>query len=130
MEATSSNFLAALSGWAQGLLAPLLALGISGVYFLTSPKSESLIKRLLASAHGVAIAILYMAAMIVFWSHKANESFGTPYLLSLSVPLILIVVSFFAYRGRKAIHLLQVLNLLCLAWTLFIGSMAVTGNWL
>jgi hypothetical protein len=130
MEATSLNILPALSAWAQGMLAPILALTISLVYFWSSPSTETMSRRLLSSAHGASVAVLYMAAMAVFWAHKASPKFGTPFLFLLLIPVILVFASFFLYRGPKSVHLLQVLNLACLAWTFFIGSMAVTGNWL
>jgi hypothetical protein len=130
MESTSLNIIAVLFAWAQGLLAPILALVISVVYFISSPRTEPLSKRILASAHGVVITAIYMGAMTVFWAQKANPKFITPFLFSLLVPLLLIAVSFFVYRGRKTVHFLQLLNLLCLGWTFFIGSMAVTGDWL
>ena len=130
MESTPLNIIAVLFSWAQGLLAPILALVISVVYFRSSPRTEPLSKRILASAHGAVITAIYMGAMTVFWAQKANPKFITPFLFSLLVPLLLIVVSFFVYRGRKTIHFLQLLNLLCLGWTFFIGSMAVTGDWL
>ena len=130
MESTSLSIVAVLFGWAQGLLAPVLALAISVIYFISSPRSEPVARRLLASAHGAVITTLYMGAMAIFWAQKANPQFITPFLLLLPVPLVLIVVSFFIYRGRKAIHFLQLLNLLCLGWTFFVGSMAVTGDWL
>lgn len=130
MESTSLNIIAVLFGWAQGLLAPILALVISVVYFISSPRAEPLPKRILASAHGAVITAIYMGAMTVFLAQKANPKFITPFLFSLLVPLLLIAVSFFVYRGRKTVHFLQLLNLLCLGWTFFIGSMAVTGDWL
>lgn len=130
MESVPQGIVGAVFAWSQWMLAPILALGISAVYFFTSPKTEVLSKRLLASAHGLAITLLYAAAMVVFRTNSANPKFGGPFLLSLMIPLLLIVVSFFVYRGIKAVHWLQLLNLLCLGWTYFIGSMAVTGNWL
>ena|ERR1035437_400095 len=130
MELTSLNIIDVLFGWVQGLLAPIVALVISAAYFMSSPLSKPLSKRILASAHGVVITAIYMGAMTIFWAQKANPKFITPFLFSLLIPLFLIAVSFFVYQGRKTIHSLQLLNLLCLGWTFFIGSMAVTGDWL
>jgi len=130
MESSSLSSLAVLVSWAQGLLAPALALVISVVYFVSSPRSQSIARRILLSAHGAMIMALYMGAMAVFWAQKANPKFATPFQLLHLVPLILMVVSLFIYRGRNVIHFLQLLNLLCLGWTFFVGSMAVTGDWL
>lgn len=130
MELTSQSILTVLYTWIQGMLAPVLALSVSAVYFFTSPKTESLSKRLLASAHGLSIAALYLAAMTIFWTNTAHPKFQIPFLFSLVIPALLIGISFFIYRGNKTVHFLQLLNLLCLSWTFFIGSMAVTGKWL
>jgi hypothetical protein len=125
----SPSFLAVLFGWAQAFLAPLLALGISAVYFFTSPSTQSLAKRLLASAHGASIAALYVVAIFISWTHRSSQNLGSIFLPLLAVPLLLIGLSVYLYRGRKAVHLLQIPNLLCLGWTYFVGGMAVTGNW-
>lgn len=114
----------------QLLLAPALAIGISAIYFTASPNTEPLAKRLLVSAHGVVIAALYLGAMSVFWLHRSSDAFGKPFSYLLLIPLLLILTSLFMFRGRKLIHWLLLVNLACLAWTAFIGVMAVTGDWL
>jgi Ni,Fe-hydrogenase I cytochrome b subunit len=60
----------------------------------------------------------------------ATPRLATPFLVLLLLPLSLIVDSFFLFRGRRIFHWLQVLNILCLIWTGFVGGMAVTGHWL
>lgn len=114
----------------QALLAPVLAIGISATYFTASPKTEPLAKRLLVSAHGVVIAALYLGAMSVFWLHRSSDAFAKPFSYLLLVPVLLILTSLFMFRGRKVIHWLLLVSLACLAWTAFVGVMAVTGNWL
>lgn len=116
--------------WVQAMIAPALAIGISALYFTASPKTELLAKRLLVSAHGVVIALLYFGAMSVFWFHRSNDAFVKPFTYLLLIPLLLILTSLFMFRGRKLIHWLLLVNLACLAWTAFIGVMAVTGDWL
>jgi hypothetical protein len=116
--------------WMQALLAPALAIGISALYFTASPKTEPLAKKLLVSAHGVVIALLYLGAMSVFWLHRSSDAFAKPFSYVLLIPLLLILTSLFMFRGRKLIHWLLLVNLACLAWTAFIGVMAVTGDWL
>jgi len=130
MEVQHASALTLLMVWAQWFLAPLVALGISAVYFLTCSRDLPVGTRLAASAHGVVIAVLYALAMLVALSRHSRPELGTPFSLLLVVPLLLILAALFLYRGRKLVHLLQVPNLLCLGWTAFIGGMAVTGNWL
>src|SRR5215470_2878812 len=123
MEPTSPSVLDAISGWAQGLLAPILATAVSAIYFYFSPNSVSTGRRVLASAHGVSIAVLYLGAMTVFWTSTASSNYQAPFLIALVIPIALIIATFFVYLGPKKLHFLQVLNVLCLLWTFFIGSM-------
>jgi hypothetical protein len=110
--------------------APLTSLAISLIYFVACSRTLSLTRRLLASSHGVSIALLYFGALEVFWHDKADPSYTDPFLLLAIIPVVLIFVSFYAYRGPVWVPYLQILNLLSLLWTLFIGQMAVSGRWL
>jgi len=116
--------------WVQMLLAPAFAIGISAVYFTASPKTEPLAKKLLVSAHGVSIAALYLVALSVFWFHRSSDALAKPFNYLLLIPVLLILTALFMFRGRKVIHWLLLVNLACLAWTAFVGVMAVTGDWL
>jgi hypothetical protein len=75
----------------QFTLPPLLALAISAVYFFTSPRSQPLPERLLASAHGVALAGFYVSVLLVFWTGNASPKLEPIFLLSLLIPWLLIV---------------------------------------
>ena len=74
--------------------------------------------------------MLYVGALIFSAIGISKPGYGVPFLATLLVPVALIVLSFFLYEGRKSLHTLQLVNLLCIAWTFFIGSMAITGEWL
>ena len=130
MQQSSTGTLLAAFAIAQFWLAPLLAAAISAVYFRASPTDQPLLQRLVASGHGAAIAILYGGALAFSAFGISKQSYGLPFMGLLLVPVFLAGLSFALFRGRKYIHLLQILNLACLAWTLFIGGMAVTGEWL
>jgi hypothetical protein len=94
---------ALLLAWG-GTLTPLSGIAVSGVYFFSSPRSQPLSRRLLASAHGLAIALLYMAALIVMWTHREDRALLIPFYSLLSIPVILMALSFVLYQGRKAVH--------------------------
>ena len=130
MQQVLPSFIDQIFSWTQWFLAPLLAIVISVVYFRSSPISQTIAMRLLASAHGCAIAVLYFGALSVFWANAAHPRYELPFFVLLAGPVALMMSSFFIYRGPTSVHFLQILNLLCLAWTFFIGIMAVTGNWL
>jgi hypothetical protein len=124
----SSQLLTWLTWSSYVLVAPALAAAVSGVYFVASPRAEPLRNRILASAHGATIALLYVLAWIVLISGQSNLRLGTPFSFLLLLPLFLIIVSFFFYRGRKVVHWLQIINVVCLLWTGFTGIMLVTGE--
>lgn len=114
----------------QFWLAPLVALAISILFFLASPKEQGLARRCAASAHGLSIAALFFGAMQFHWSGAFHPAYQRPFGYMALLPLALIVLSFFYFRGAKSFHFLHIFSILCLAWVFFIGSMAVTGNWL
>lgn len=128
METQSSGILITVLRWASVELAPLAALLVSIVYFVSSPGSEPIARRFLVSAHGAVVAGMYIGALLL--SNRSSPSFAEPFQLLFVLPLALIGISLALYRGTKAVHWLQGVNLLCLAWTYFIGGMAVTGAWL
>jgi len=109
---------------------PLLAMAISVVYLWRSPKGQPVPQRLLVSAHGAAIAAIYLCAMYMWWSGLSRANLALPFMFSLMIPLLLILVSFLKFEGPRSMHLLQLANLFCLGATFFIGGMAVTGDWL
>jgi hypothetical protein len=116
--------------WAQWYLAPILALLVSAVYFATSPKLQPLSVRLLASSAGLFISTIYCVAGVIALLRLSRSGFGAPFAVAVTLGLGLIGLSFWLYRGKKLVHLLQLINLACLAWTGFIGGMAITGRWL
>jgi len=117
--------------WGLELIVPVLVpLAVSAVYFLRSPSNQALSKRMLASAHGLSISVIYLSAIAISWTKNADRTLGRPFAMALVVPVVLIVISFALYRGKRATHWFQVLNFVCLGWVSFVGGMAITGDWL
>ena len=114
MNSAGHSFIQSILGFAQGWLAPILAVAISIVYFRASPKTQALVLRLVASAHGVSIALLYFGALSFLWRAKADPALETAFFLISLIPVALIGVSFAFYRGGKLVHFLQIPNALCL----------------
>jgi hypothetical protein len=110
------------------LAAPLLAAFVSVVYFAASPRSEPMLRRLTASAHGAAIVVLYALAWLFIIGGMSRPSLLWPFAVSLLIPGALIATSLFVYRGPKAVHWFQVLNVVCLLWAAFAGAMLITGQ--
>jgi hypothetical protein len=57
-----------------------------------------------------------------------NPAYVTPFVVALAVPVALMLLSFVVFRGRRVVHVLQLLNVLCLLLALFFGAMALTGE--
>jgi hypothetical protein len=111
------------------LFTPILAVLISVIYFLRSPKTQPMARRFLVSAHGIAISVIYIAAMLVWQTGSARTALATPLAFAFVFPLVLMVASFIWFRGPRFIHLPQFGNLFCLGATYFVGGMAITGDW-
>ena len=100
---------------------------ISVVYFVTD-KSSRVPMRLVSSAHGLLGAVLFGSAFVIASADRASRSLEGPYACLFIVPAISILLSFVFYRGNKLVHLLQVLNVPCLFWALFVGGMAIGAD--
>jgi hypothetical protein len=112
--------------------APVVMIGVSLVYFFADTRRPALRERLLVSVHGVAGAALYVGAFVVAWLQPGGYRpyLAWPYFVLLLVPLALIGVALFKFRGNPLIHALQAPNVAALLWSAFVGGMAVTGDWL
>jgi hypothetical protein len=119
-----------LIGWMEGYGLPLMALSVSVIYFVASPHSQPVGRRIVASVHGFSICCLYSLAMGAWRLGLSSKVFGYLFSFLLFIPLFLIAVSFSTFAGRRGLSWFQLLNLISLAWVAFIGSMASSGDWL
>jgi len=106
----------------------LLPAAVSVVYFWQSPPVQSLRDRLLISAHGVLISVSYLGAMFVGARHASSELLAAPFVLLLVLAIALMQLAIRRFRGPRRVHLLQIVNVVCLGWTFFIGGMVITGE--
>ena len=121
------TFKVAMVFWLVAASVPLVT---SLVYFRTSPPTDSLIQRIAVSLHGVTVFVLCVGAVLVGMIGSPRRELGATFQLLLFVPLGLVAYSIRHFHGKRAIHLLQAINLLWLAFASFLGRMAVTGVWL
>ena len=121
------TFKVAMVFWLVAASVPLVT---SLVYFRTSPPTDSLIQRIAVSLHGVTVFVLCVGAVLVGMIGSPRPELGATFQLLLFVPLGLVAYSIRHFHGKRAIHLLQAINLLWLAFASFLGRMAVTGVWL
>ena len=121
------TFKTAMVFWLVAASVPLVT---SFVYFRASPANESLAQRIAVSLHGAAVSILCICAILVGMIGSPRTEFGETFRLLLVLPVALIAYSLWHFHGSRAVHLLQSINLLWLAFAFFLGGMAVTGVWL
>jgi len=113
--------------WAVLAALPLMT---SVVYFRSGPKVTPLMQRVGASAHGLVIALLHLGAVYIAAARLHGDKYGTPFFVLCLVAAALVGYSFWAFRGNRHVHWLQVINILWLFGLLSLGGMAVTGRWL
>lgn len=112
-------------------LPALVMCAVSGAYYACDIGEPRRSVRLMVSAHGALGAMLYSGALLCWYLSPTYRPWATlPFLLAFVLPLSSMVFSFFRFRGPKVLHLAQLLNLSALAYALFIGAMAVSGDWL
>lgn len=121
------TFKTAMVFWLVAASVPLVT---SFVYFRASPQTAPLTHRIAVSLHGVAVSILCVGAVWVGMIGSPHPEFGAIFHFLLVLPLVLVAYSLWHFHGKRAIHLLQGINLLWLAFAFFLGGMAVTGVWL
>jgi hypothetical protein len=116
-----------LNGYVQGLLASLVMILVSVVYFRSSAVGTPIVRRTVAASHGAVAAFLSLAGMAVGYLGHDQASYEDPFTAAFLLPAILTVLSLVVFRGRAWTHLLQLLNIPAMCWGWFISSMAVTG---
>ena len=107
----------------------LVPFGVSAAYMCAVSRDCSLVKRLATSAHGAALSVLWLAAILVDMlgkHHRLNWDFFGPACL---LPLVLIAYSLWQYDGRRWVHAMQFINIVWLLGFLVFGGMLVNGVW-
>jgi hypothetical protein len=109
---------------------PVLALGVGVAYFVKAGKGASLAVRLLSSAFGPSVALMYPIAGI-FWPERYRytpSGVQVYYWLQL-IPLVLLAFALARYPGNRRLHVVLVpLGLLAWAGTFAWGWLFVHGE--
>ena len=67
--------------------------------------------------------------MTILWTGHSTQRLVVPLNIVSVVPVVLMITSFFVFRGRNRTHWWQVLNAFCFVWAFLIGGMAVVDDW-
>jgi hypothetical protein len=104
-----------------------ICLGISLAFWFNNVKVK-LVERVVTSAHGALILIVFYAAFLVSYFGFSSSGYFKAYSAFCMLPLISMLFSFFKHQGNKWLHLLHIILIPALAWAWFVGSMYVTGD--
>ncbi len=120
------NEVVALTQW---LWAPVVACAISCAFLL---KSGSLppARRIAASAHGSLVAVLYVGALLVHTLEFSQPSLALPFWVGFLLPAASLVLALLWLKPLRPMHWLLSGVVVCAGWVFFVGTMAVTGEWL
>jgi hypothetical protein len=112
-------------------LALLVPAVVSLCYYLSS-RTYVVRQRLIWSAHGVLLLLAFAYAVAISpWSANGNWALLIwPYWVLLGLFVLSVVYSLIFFKGHRAIHLLQLLQLPSALWIWFIGTMTITHDWL
>lgn len=112
------------------VLCVLILLSTSYWYFKTAPAGTPMALRLISSAHGACALLLFSLALVIGFGGWHREVNGQLFAWLQLLPLALIALSFWAFRGPRALHWLQLLNVPATLWLALIDSMLASGKWL
>jgi len=126
MQDALLHVIALIFGSLKSLMTPIAALFVSVMYFRASPPTQPLPLRLIASAHGVAIALAY--GLLVLWAGRPDGTLDKAFECVLLLPVALIVTSFFVFKGPAKIHFLQLVNVGALVYLAVLGAF-ILGKW-
>ena len=87
-------------------------------------------KHILVSSHSLLLLAILIGALAIGGYGYSNKDLLPFLYILLVLPLASIVASFAYLRASKWLHLAHTWNFVALIWTFFIGSMAVTGEWI
>lgn len=113
---------------AQLLWAPALCMLVSAFAFIRSRDLRTS-HRLLMTLPGIGFTTLYLAAFGVALAGFSRPALGPTLWVSFAIVATCSVVALVRIRAG-ALHLLQALNFVGAGWMLFVGTMAITGEWL
>ena len=104
---------------------------VSAAYFFLSDVTSTKRNKILSSLHGVLATGIYLGALGVWEvTHASRPWAAWPYLLLFAAPLASIGYALFRFTGPRLLHVAQLANLWGMLYAVFIGGMAITGDWL
>jgi hypothetical protein len=110
------------------LAVPFLGVATGFVYFRQSENKASFARRILTSAYGPSIAIIYIVLIALVPNDFRYQRYLHLFWWGLLLPTLLIVYSIFRYPGSRKLHMLVPFNLVALGWLFIVGTLAIGGK--
>lgn len=107
---------------------PLLMVSISTVYFLSSPKTQPLSRRVLTAGHGALGALLFAIAMAVHYMGSPRPGLQAPFLVLWALPFVLAAISLRWFRGNWRVHILFLPLIPLMLWALIVSCTVIGGG--
>ncbi|GAB2191635.1 hypothetical protein MAH1_32430 [Sessilibacter sp. MAH1] len=107
----------------------LICIG-SSVSFWVAISSLNIGQRLFISCHGFLTLLVIGIPLLFFASGWSISAFTNAFQVSCLLPMLSIIYSLFRHSGTKLLFWLYLLLVPAIMWAWFIGSMAVSGDWL
>lgn len=86
--------------------------------------------RLLVSAHGLLVLVIFGIAFLVFLSGVVKTWILYMFFALFILPIASIIVSLKHFQGSKFLHIFHVFTVLAMLWVLFVGGMMVTNDFI
>ena len=102
----------------------------SSVSFWITNSSLNIGQRLFISCHGFLTLLVIGIPLLFFSSGWSISAFTNAFQVCCLLPILSIIYSFFRHSGTKLLFWLYLLLVPAIMWAWFIGSMAVSGDWL
>ena len=107
----------------------IVCLGTSICFWVTN-STLNIYQRFFVSCHGLITLVLISIPLLFFASGRNISLFTGVFQVCCTLPLLSVFYSFFRHAGTKLLFWLYLLLLPAVMWAWFIGSMAVSGDWL
>ena len=106
----------------------ILSISVTAIFWFKD--SNIGFKHIAVSVHSTLLLLIIGGSLIFGYNGITSDSYLLPLYIFLAVPIISVIFSLIYFTGSKWWHLMHIWNVFALIWTLFIGSMSVTGDWL
>lgn len=105
------------------------SMATSTLFFIYAPPGTTLRRRLLMSAHGVAVTAVFASTFVMAEFRYARPKYWWIHNVLYLIPAGLIVASLYGFKGPRALHALHTLNAAAMAFSAYWALIAMVARW-